>query len=270
MFSTKGSLKVHMRLHTGAKPFKCPHCDLRFRTSGHRKSHVEQHFKPAVPKKRRTNTRSAPQQSEHVIATAAANAGLNILGDGVMANQVINLDQTNLQGQGIMPVAITDALGNSANMVDPGQGMQVLQGLEGVQLHLSGGAGQGIQITGLDPNVLNQTLQIDANLLQLLQQHGNVNLTINPNIINQMSNVDQLSIQQPTVQDSVNPNIIIQQLPVAGTEGQQIPVSSEMQGVPIISFAGDTVFQEQQTQAGVEEQVNICRLLWGIICETSP
>uniref|UniRef100_A0AAY5F325 C2H2-type domain-containing protein n=1 Tax=Electrophorus electricus TaxID=8005 RepID=A0AAY5F325_ELEEL len=35
------SFTVHMRLHTGSKPFKCPYCELRFRTSGHRKTHIQ-------------------------------------------------------------------------------------------------------------------------------------------------------------------------------------------------------------------------------------
>lgn len=72
-FATKGSLSVHMRLHTGAtllhenkqniqcefysinkylfagvKPYKCPLCQLRFRTSGHRKAHITVHFKEAL------------------------------------------------------------------------------------------------------------------------------------------------------------------------------------------------------------------------------
>ena len=30
---------------SGAKPFECPHCDKKFRTAAHKKSHVMQHFK---------------------------------------------------------------------------------------------------------------------------------------------------------------------------------------------------------------------------------
>lgn len=29
----------------GVRPFACPHCDKKFRTSGHRKTHITSHFK---------------------------------------------------------------------------------------------------------------------------------------------------------------------------------------------------------------------------------
>ena len=30
---------------SGARPFECPHCEKKFRTAAHKKSHVMQHFK---------------------------------------------------------------------------------------------------------------------------------------------------------------------------------------------------------------------------------
>ena len=240
-FSTKGSLKVHMRLHTGAKPFKCPHCSQRFRTSGHRKSHIMQHLKPTAPKKHRKSHRN-PVASDVVQQMLQSDTQ----GDQVVANgnQVINL----VQNQNVLPVSlsITDSFGN---VTDSGVTAQLLQGLEGVQLQLSANIGQSIQITGLEPSSMLQTVQIDAGLLQQLQQQGNINLTINPNLISAPTvqaadpNLVQNIQQAASISDTVNPNVVIQSFAVA--PGQSIMTAATDNG-QVMDVAGNVTSVHQE------------------------
>ncbi|KAF5278371.1 hypothetical protein FQA39_LY05860 [Lamprigera yunnana] len=50
-FSSKSSLRVHILMHTGVRPYQCSLCPEKFRTSGHRKSHMNSHSKQNGTKK---------------------------------------------------------------------------------------------------------------------------------------------------------------------------------------------------------------------------
>jgi hypothetical protein len=243
-----------MRLHTGAKPFKCPHCEQRFRTSGHRKSHIASHFRPPelVSTRKRKTTRLGEldfvnidskmvniDNAEHMVATSVE--------DAAGTNQVINLDSqvlqqvTNNQSM-LQPVSLSIGDNFVSNIIagdnSSGLNTQVLQGLEGIQLQLTG-SNQGIQITSLDPSMLQQTVQIDASLLQQLQQAGNLNLTINPNILLQPgqqggaldtnSLLQNIHIQQISNQPEpvVNPNIVIQPIAHLDSASHHVVTSHE-------------------------------------------
>lgn len=262
LFSTKGSLKVHMRLHTGAKPFKCPHCHIRFRTSGHRKSHILSHFKSDAPKKKRSGSRhQEPIQSVNLLNTNDVNALVNQQTIG----QVISIDQSMLGSQSMLPVSLSIPE-QYGSLSESTLAANVLQGLDGIQLHFSG-LNQGIQISGIDPNLMSQTVQIDASLLQQLQQQGNINITLNPNIVGQpampepaTTDPNLIQIHQMTIPEtnamSVNPNIIIQSMNgVQGLEGQQVLPQHVLQNSMEESFVVSADPSDTQVSIPEEEVV---------------
>lgn len=97
-----------MRLHTGAKPFQCPHCELRFRTSGRRKTHMRLHCDPK--KARKSTPRSAPEglQPASLLSPASADPNVLIMNNSVLTSQFDpNLLQPGLVSQAILPGTVS-------------------------------------------------------------------------------------------------------------------------------------------------------------------
>jgi hypothetical protein len=165
------------------------------------------HLKPDLPKKRKVNfitDDDQSSQSQHINMISVPDIQ-NVMSTSQANGQVINIEPTVFQSPNILPVSLSLADTMGGQIQESTLAAHVLQGLENVQLQLTGSVGQGgIQITGLDPSIFSQTVQIDASLLQQLQQQGNVNITLNPNVLAQgMQVADPNLVQGLQVSDNL-------------------------------------------------------------------
>lgn len=111
-----------MRLHTGAKPFKCPHCELRFRTSGRRKTHMQFHYKPDPKKARKPAARSSSEgpQPVNLLSPAPADPNVFIMNNAALSGPFEqSVLQQGLLGQAVLPASVS---GEPAAGGGPGQG----------------------------------------------------------------------------------------------------------------------------------------------------
>lgn len=95
----------HTLNFVGSKPFKCPVCDLRFRTSGHKKVHMLKHAR-----EHKGGTKRKPKHSK-IAAVAEAAASLEKVGNNSLENASTTMTTT--------PTMLNDEVAPSQNLDYP-------------------------------------------------------------------------------------------------------------------------------------------------------
>lgn len=233
-FTVKSTLDTHRRTHRGERNYPCHICSSYFSTMGSLKVHMRLH------------TGSRPFKCTH--------CDLRFRTSGHCKSHILTHKAGNMRRRSRLA---------PREEVDPR--VTVIREQETVTEELSQGVMQeiqlqlapGIQITGLNPST--QTVQIDAALLQhlqQLQQQGNINISIAPSAASSETeqNLDTTSflIQQ----DGSGNSVVLDQtltLPVMASEGKDGAVTFTVIEEPQGSSEGAVVEGHLVEEAEIEE-----------------
>lgn len=240
-FTVKSTLDTHRRTHRGEKNFHCHICSSYFSTMGSLKVHMRLHTgsRPFKCPHCDLRFRTSGHRKSHIV-THFKRAGMR-------KRRLINTRPCPTIDENLMTEeegAVDDGL-----VEIPQQNGGTLESFE---------LAPGIQITGLNPTT--QTVQIDAALLQQLQQlqqQGGINISITPSVlqgsVTSLASEDQ---QAPQIDASaLLSGALLQQdsSSIVLDQNLSLPIASEDPGTCALAEDGPATFEAGSNDENVEK-----------------
>lgn len=237
----------------GAKPFKCPICDARFRTSGHRKAHIASHTKEG---------QKASKSQENKTKKSKVNGVIESVTEACQENQkeqLVSLDTSTLLEANSL------VTGLNAPTLLTSDGSQIVNNF---QLQLA----DALQVDESGNLLTTQALQLDDVLLQQFQANNIIIQTTDDQLTDQQldtvhfeihTNDDAsfLNIQQSVVENSDTAgNIIFNvegslSMEVVERESEQPPVGMQQFQIADCRQGGRSLVSVSKAQSKCVETI---------------